>query len=118
MTPLACLMLLRTHQKGAPRHPGQGSTVLDLCCLRESLVGAIGVQADGLLLAIKAADATQPVLQVPDQRPPFQAKRSRAAIGLAYPAFRGLQAVQLAAVQPGGNEVPQPGTGRTLCSTH
>jgi hypothetical protein len=67
------------------------------------------VQADGLLLAVAPADATQPVLRVPDQRPAFQAERSRAAVGPAYPAFRRLPPVQLAAVQPGGNEVPQSG---------
>jgi hypothetical protein len=56
------------------------------------------VQADGLLLAVEPADATQPVLRVSDQRPAFQAERARAPIGLAYPTFRRLQAVQLAAV--------------------
>ena len=85
------------HEPGAPRHPGQGSTLLDLV-LRESLVGAISVKADGLLLAVEPPNATQPVLGVPDQRPPFQAKRSRSAVGLAYPTLRRLQAMQLAAV--------------------
>ncbi len=79
--------------------------------MRESLVGAVLVQTDGLLLAVEPTDGTQPILRVPDQRPALQAVRAGATVGLAYPAFGSLQAMQLAAVQPGGNKIPEPGAG-------
>ena len=39
-------------EKGSPNHPGQDSTILGPGSLRQSLVGALNVQTDGLLLSV------------------------------------------------------------------
>ena len=39
-------------EKGSPSHSGQDSTILGPGSLRQSLVGAVSVQTDGLLLSV------------------------------------------------------------------
>ncbi len=70
-------------QKGAPGHPGQGSTFLDSRSLCQPLVGLVLVQADRLFLAVKAAHRGPPILGVRDERPSLETQGARAPIGLA-----------------------------------
>src|SRR5512142_1871143 len=104
-----------SYYPGAPCHPGQGSTISHLCALREPCIGAIGVQTDGQPLAIKAANSTETILGVSDHRSAFEPDGASPPIVLPLAARRGLQAVELAAVQSGGNQIPQPGASRTAC---
>ena len=85
--------------------------------MRQPRVGAVGVQADGLPLAIKSPNCTESILRVLDNRAAFQAKRAATAVGLALTPFGGLQAVQLAPMQDGWHHVPQAPAGRLLRPT-
>ncbi len=59
-------------QPGTEGHPGTDAAVLDLGPLGQSLVGTIPMEADRLLLAVKAANGTPPILGVSYQRSTFQ----------------------------------------------
>ena len=115
----ACTLLFFFYDEpGAPCHPGQDSAFLDPRPLRQSLIGSIVVQADGLLLAIIASDAAQTKPGMADQGSSFQAQAARSAIWFTFSPFRRLQAMKLAAMQSRGNEIPQAGTRGILGLTH
>ncbi len=72
----------------------------------------IVMQADGGTFAVKAPYRTQPILGMMDDGPSLEPKRARAAIGLAFPTFGGLQAMELTTMQHGWHDIPQSPTGR------
>src|SRR6266852_1128112 len=111
------LSFLFCDQPGAKCHPGQDSTLLDLCSLCESLVPTIGMQTDAMAFAVIAPDGTESIRGVPDYRPSLQAKGTRASIRLTYPAFGRLQAVQLPSMEGSRHHVPQVSTAWFCCST-
>src|SRR5260221_1632460 len=92
-------------------------TIPWFAALCETLVRAIGMQADRLFLPIKAADGTEPVLGMEDQRAPLETKRACAAAWFAYPSLCRLQRVQLATHGPSAYQVPQLRACGLLCST-
>lgn len=93
-TPLALFQrLLLGDDKGAPGHPGQDSTLLDLRPLGQACVRAVLVQADTPLGTINSPYRTQPILGMANQRASLQPERTRAAIRLAQAPFGRLQAM-------------------------
>ena len=118
MAPLAFCLRLPVNQKGSPCHPGEDSTILAFRALRQPLVRTIGMQTKGLFLAIKAANGAEPVLRVSDDRSPLESEGTSPTIGLALPACRCLQAVQLSAMQSRWHQIPQPGRVGDGCSAH
>ena len=109
----SCLLIIFPRdQPGAECHPGLDSTVLDLCSLGQALVCPIVMQAEGGTFAVKAPYSTQPILGMMDNGPPLETKRARTAIGLAYPTFGGLQAMELTTMQHGWHDIPESPTGR------
>ncbi len=81
----SCLgTLVGTKRARSEMPPGQDSTVLDLCSLRQSFVGTIGMQADRLPFPVKASYDAQPIFGMFGQGSPFQSETSRASIGLAF----------------------------------
>lgn len=114
---LALSLSFLADQKGAPCHPGQDSTILHLCSLRQSPIRPVVMQADGLLLAIKTADTAQPIARMFDHRSSLESQAARSSIGFAFSPFGCLQTMELAAMQPRRDDVPQSGTGRLFCPT-
>jgi len=82
----------------------------DFGSLGEPHVGPILVQADATFPTIKAADRAESVRGMPNQRSPLESQGAGATVGLAHPAFAGLQAMQLTPMQDGWHDVPQSGT--------
>ncbi len=79
--------VLLADQKGAPSHPGQGSTCLDLRSLGQSLIASILMQADSLLLVIKTANAAQAIFRMPDQRASLEPQAAGPTLGLTFSPF-------------------------------
>ena len=110
--------LLLCDQPRTPCHACQHLTVFHLGSLRQSLVGPIGVQADGVVFSVTATYATEPIVRVPDQRAPFESKTPGPPIRIAFPACGRLQTVELTTMQTPRYDIPQAGTCRLLCFTH
>jgi hypothetical protein len=97
-------------EPGAERHPGEYAAIGDFGSLGEPCVGPILVQADATLPAIIAADRAESVCGMPNHRSPLEPQGAGAPVGLAHPAFGGLQAMQLTPMQDGWHDIPQTGT--------
>ncbi len=105
--PLALTLLFGfSDQPRAECYTHEHHTIPWFASLCETLVRAIGMQADRLFLPIKAADGTAPVLGMEDQRAPLETQGARAAPWFAYPSLCRLQCMQLATHEPGAYEVP------------
>ncbi len=116
--PLALTLLFGfSDQPRAECDTREHHTIPWFAILCETLVRAIGMQAERLFLPIKAADGTEPVLGMEDQRAPLETQGARAAPGFAYPSLCRLQRVQLATHEPGAYQVPQLPACGLLCST-
>ncbi len=74
-------------QPGAECDAHEHHTIPWFAALGETLVRAIGMQADRLFLPIKGADGTVPVPGMEDQRAPLETQGAHAAQGLRTPHF-------------------------------
>lgn len=84
---LAFVRDLLFDEPGAPCHPGQDATILDLGSLCQPLVGPVGVQTDGVLLAVKATHGSQPICGVSHQGPPFESQGPCASLRSTFSAL-------------------------------
>src|SRR5258708_10136265 len=83
--PLALTFLFGfSDQPRAECYTHEHHTIPWFAALGETLVRAIGMQADRLFLPIQAADGTEPVLRLEDQRAPLESQAACAAPCLAY----------------------------------
>jgi hypothetical protein len=116
--PLALTLLFGfSDQPRAECDTREHHTIPWFAALGETLVRAIGMQADRLFLPIEAADGTAPVLGMEEQRAPLETQGARAAPWFASPSLCRLQRVQLATHEPGAYHVPHLPACGLVCST-